>query len=281
MISGMWIILSPPKKSTLLERISSRTSDIPYCDTRDKGQTLDIYRPSLLPEKMETPVIVYVHGGGWRRGDKNNTLLRAYAPLFVSHGASVVSINYRLNPPSPYPDQNIDIACAMSFLDNNAKKYDLNLKRMIFFGDSAGAQLTAFAALNIPFHGYDYEAPVGVLNFYGVSNFTTIVDGKKPDLNARRYLGSKYNKVASAASPTSYITKKAPQFLFVHGTKDTVVPISQSTNFYDQLTRAGINADYVEITGAHHGFVGPELSADRYQSLQNAIATFLHESINI
>jgi acetyl esterase/lipase len=124
----------------------------------------------------------------------------------------------------------------------------------LFFGDSAGGQLAAFAALNIPYNNYDYEAPVGVIDFYGVSDFSKIVGGTNPDLNA-------------------------PRFLFIHGTKDTVVPILQSRILYDQLTKVGIDAEYITVQGAGHGFNGPELPNVEYKKIVDNIDAFLKETI--
>jgi acetyl esterase/lipase len=206
-------------------------------------------------------------------------LISTYGPLFIKHGIAVASINYRLTPPKPYPDQNNDVACALSYLVKNADRLRINVDKSIFFGDSAGGQLAAFAALNTPYKNYDYEAPVGVIDFYGVSDFSKITEGSHPDFNARRYLGSKYSQSVASASPTTYVTKRAPRFLFMHGTKDHVVPMSQSKVLYDLLTHSGIDTEYVTIPGAGHGFVGPELSSNNYKAIQDSITSFLQETI--
>lgn len=268
----------PAEHATKLSDLASVESDIHYCNTSNPGQTLDLYRPKDVADAI-LPLVAYVHGGGWRHGDKNNSLLKTYAPLFIQKNVAVASINYRLNPGAPYPDQNNDVACALTYLDTNAERLHIDTKRILYFGDSAGGQLAAFAALAIPYKGYNYEAPVGVIDLYGVSDFSTIIDGVRPDLNARRYVGSKYNKITNMASPTMYVTKKAPRFLFIHGTKDKVVPSSQSKVLFDQLVKEGIDAEYVTISGAGHGFVGPELAGDAYKKIQDNMATFLRETI--
>jgi acetyl esterase/lipase len=269
---------NPAEGAVKLHDLAVATSNIHYCNTSDSGQTLDLYRPKDSGDAT-LPVVIYIHGGGWRHGDKNNTLLTTYAPLFIKKNVAVVSINYRLNPRTPYPDQNDDVACALTYLDTNAEHFHIDTKRSLYFGDSAGGQLAAFAALTIPYKGYDYEAPMGVIDLYGVSDFSTIIDGARPDLNARRYVGPKYNKLTNKASPTIYVTKKAPRFLFIHGTKDKVVPIAQSKVLFDQLVKEGIDAEYVTISGAGHGFIGPELSGDVYKKIQDNMASFLKETV--
>jgi acetyl esterase/lipase len=274
-----WISYKGFFKPEKLRDLATITTNIPYCNTPSPAQTLDLYRPKNLGND-NLPLVVYIHGGGWRSGDKNGPLIATYAPTFIKKGVAVASIGYRLHSKTPYPDQNDDIACALTYLDTNATSLHIDTKKIIYFGESAGGQLAAFAALNIPYKNYDYEAPIGVIDFYGVSDFSKIIDGAHPDLNARRYLGSKYNKVTNSASPSAYVTKKAPRFLFVHGTDDKIVPLSQSKMLYDQLIKVGIDAEYVTVSGAKHGFIGPELSPPNSKVIQDNINLFLQETIN-
>lgn len=257
-----------------LQSVADLSPNIHYCNDKNPSRVLDLYRPKLA-SSGKRPLIVYVHGGAWRWGDKRNKLIKNYGPRFIEKGFVVASLNYRLNSKNPYPDQNDDVACALAYLTSNADTYGIDPKQTIFFGDSAGGQLAAFAALNIPYKQYDYEAPVGVIDFYGVTDFLAIVNGPRPDFNARRYLGSKYNKVASAASPTTYVTKHAPYFLILHGTKDKVVPIEQSRTLYDALIKAGVDAKYVTLPGINHAFIGPELSQANNKLILDNLDAFL------
>jgi acetyl esterase/lipase len=166
----------------------------------------------------------------------------------LQKGIAVATIGYRLNSSSPFPDQNRDISCALEYLDDHADTLHINPRKVVYFGDSAGGQLAAFAALNIPYDGHDYEAPVGVIDFYGVSDFSRIVDGAHPDL-------------------------------FVHGTRDTVIPISQSLSFYNQLTAVGIDAEYLTVNGAKHAFNGPGLLPETYKKITTTVDSFLKETI--
>jgi acetyl esterase/lipase len=276
----VWInVMTPHPKPVMISDVSTVLPGIQYCNSKNPSLSLNLYYPKgEVTSKL--PLVVYIHGGGWFRGDESGPLLEVYGTRFIKKGIAVASIDYRLDTKSPFPDQNNDVACALDYLNTNAERLHLDEKKVLYFGDSAGGQLAAFAALNVPFNEYDYEAPVGVIDFYGVSHFSTIVNGAHPDLNARRYLGSKYNSVADLASPTTYVTKHAPRFIFFHGTKDTVVPISQSKTLYDLLIAAGVDSEYVAIDGARHAFIGPELSAAQYKKIQDSLDTFLLETIN-
>lgn len=275
----VWVSSHHFTMKTDIRDIAIVTPGIHYCDDKDPAKTLDYFRPKDSGT-VDLPVVVYIHGGGWRGGDENSSLLNNYGYQFIKKGIAVVAIDYRLRSKNPFPDQNNDVACALAYLDSNAESLHIDIQKTILFGDSAGGQLAAFAALNIPYKDYDYKAPVGVIDFYGVSDFSKIIGGTHPDLNARYYLGSKYNKSATNASPLTYVTKNAPRFLLFHGTKDTVVPSSQSQILYDQLTKLGIDAEYVAVQGAKHGFNGPELSKSEYAKITGAIDTFLKDTIN-
>lgn len=245
-----------------------------YCGTSNPQQTLDLYRPRGHGDE-NLPVLVYIHGGGWRGGSNRNGIINSYGPLFLKHDMAIASINYRLNPPHPYPDQNDDIGCALTYLTQNADTLHLDPSRMVFFGESAGGQLAAFAALNVPYKGFGYDAPAGVIDLYGVSDFTTILTGPRPDYNARRYLGRGYLEVAREASPVSYVTTHSPPFLLIHGLADKVVPITQSKILYEKLIKAGAKATYVPLPYGPHGFIGPELAPDEYKTVLDNINTFL------
>ncbi len=276
--SIIFMATRPHRTQPGMRSVADTVENIHYCNDKNPVRTLDFLRPKDTGAKA-LPLVVYIHGGGWRGGSQNGRLINNYGKQFLQKGIAVATIGYRTNSSSPFPDQNQDIACALEYLDDHADTLHINPRKVVYFGDSAGGQLAAFAALNIPYAGRDYEAPVGVIDFYGVSDFSKIVDGAHPDLNARRYLGSRYNKLAREASPTSYITKKAPRFLFVHGTRDTVVPISQSLLFYDQLTTTGIDAEYLAVDGAKHAFNGPELPPETYKKITTIVSSFLKETI--
>ena len=254
--------------------------DIPYCNTKSKYQMLDTYRPKKLAQQT-LPVVVYVHGGGWSSGNKHNALVSYYAKFFAARGIATISVAYRLSGANPYPVQNNDVACALAYINTHSEELHVNPAKSIFFGDSAGGHLVAFAALNNPYGKYKYDTPRGVIDFYGVSDFSKIINGSHPDYNARRYLGPQYGKMAVQASPVKYITSGSPRFLFVHGTDDKIVPIAQSQEFYDALKTTKNGSKYLAIPGAHHGFIGPDLGSKKNQMIEDAIDAFLRETINV
>ena len=126
-----------------LGNVANVDSDIPYCAGQDK-QKFDLYTPinSLLnTHTTPYPLVIYIHGGGWHKGDKRNSLLDYYGSSLTAAGFAVASVNYRLAPKYHYPTQNNDVACAIDTIAKLASSYDIDTNNVILFGDSAGGLL--------------------------------------------------------------------------------------------------------------------------------------------
>lgn len=279
----MWIAqLFQPNQRNILSYSDARRG-VNYCQSKNPYQTLDLFRPKHSGGR-ELPIVVYIHGGGWSGGTKNNDfIMNVWGPHFIKKGMAVATIGYQTKAQKLYPTENNDIACALTYLKKNASKYKIDTSQMIMFGTSAGGQLAAYAALTAPggdlSDKYDYPSPKGVIDFYGVSNFSTIVVGSHPDYNARRYLGKDYIKKAPKVSPVNFVRSDSPPFLLAHGTRDSIVPMSQSQQLYNKLTKAGVRVTMIEVEGGAHGFRGPELTKKEYSKLKQAVDDFTKETI--
>lgn len=118
---------------------------------------LDAYYPEGQNRK-ELPVIVWVHGGAWISGNKNN--VANYAKIVASHGFSTVSINYSIAPEKKYPTPIFQLNTALKYLQDNADRLELNMDKVMFAGDSAGSQIVAQMANIIT--SSDYAREIGV-----------------------------------------------------------------------------------------------------------------------
>lgn len=106
-------------------------------------QTLDLYRHEP-PAPGPRPLILYVHGGGWRRGDKAlPRLLGTKAAYWVARGCAFAAMNYRLWPDADVLAQCDDVARAIALLQGQAQQLGLDPARLTLVGHSAGAQLAA------------------------------------------------------------------------------------------------------------------------------------------
>ena len=121
--------------------------DVVYATDNAELQSLDAY---LVIGDQPSPVVVEIHGGGWRRGTKSQFELYPGGLIesLIDQGISVVSINYRLTPEDVYPAQVQDVQRAIQFIRLNAKEWNIDPQRMAVMGGSAGAHLSAWIALH-------------------------------------------------------------------------------------------------------------------------------------
>lgn len=117
--------------------------DLPYLDDGDPSHRLDIYRP--IARRRLLPAVVYLHGGGFRILSKDTHWLMGL--LFARAGYVVFNVNYRLAPAHPFPAALEDGADALSWIATHAADYGGDVERLVFAGESAGANLSASLAI--------------------------------------------------------------------------------------------------------------------------------------
>lgn len=118
-------------------------------------QTLD-YHPPAAGTRAPPPLVVFVHGGGWERGSKDNATGAAKIRHFTGEGYAFATINYRLVPGATVEQQAQDVASAIAWLVAHAKELGFNPKRMVLMGHSAGAHLAALVGTDPQYmHGQD------------------------------------------------------------------------------------------------------------------------------
>jgi len=246
--------------------------DVVYGKGGGKDLKLDILRPKQPPvEPM--PVVVYIHGGGWKGGSK-----AAMPPLcnrLAQQGYFCASVEYRLSQEAVFPAQIEDCKCAIRFLRAHAKEYKIDPDRIGVWGHSAGGHLVAL--LGTAGDAKDLEGAGGwqdqssrvqcVIDCFGPTDFTVIpkgLEGVKEQMSSpvTQLLGGpvlENMEKAAKASPITYVSKDDPPILIMHGDQDPLVPLSQSQKFYEALKKAGVDATLHIVKGAGHGFRGPEI----------------------
>jgi acetyl esterase len=120
-----------------------RISNVPYLDTARADHTLDVYRPR--DRRGALPVVLYVHGGGFRILSKDTHWLMSLA--FSRRGYVVFNINYRLAPEHPYPAAIEDGCAALAWVVKHAAEYGGDPDRLVLAGESAGANLVTSLAV--------------------------------------------------------------------------------------------------------------------------------------
>jgi arylformamidase len=122
--------------------------DVRYGDTpgdATSAHALDVYTPAD-PGAGPTPVMVYVHGGGWKGGDKAR--VGSKAEYFTGRGWAFASVNYRLLPAGRHPANVNDVASAIAWVHDHAAEHGIDPDAIFVMGHSAGAHLAALVATN-------------------------------------------------------------------------------------------------------------------------------------
>jgi acetyl esterase/lipase len=258
-------------------------TDIEYGKAGDRSLKLDMVRPKDATDKP-LPVIAFIHGGGWRNGDKRGGIANV-APLVATGNYIGVSIGYRLTGEAIWPAQIHDCKAAIRWLRANASKYNIDEKQIGVWGSSAGGHLVSLlgtsgdvAKLEGENGSPGYSSRVqAVVDYCGPSDFTLgSVGGRTDDPNGPVALllgGTVTEKMdlAREASPVTYVSADDAKFLVVHGTKDPLVPMRQAETLVEALKKAGVPTTFVVMQGGGHGIRGPEIT--------ERVHTFLDKSL--
>lgn len=257
------------------------------------------YRPLLLdlyvPKAGAThPLVIWIHGGGWSRGDSRGngaiTDFPAVLAGLAARGYVVASVNYRLSGEAKFPAQIQDVNAAIAYLETNAARYGIDPSRVLLWGGSAGGHLAALAALTCGAADYAPEPNTGRLSrkealaakapevstcvqgaviWYGVSEI-----GSLHSENSTSLMGCDCADEMAMASPVNRVTSKAPPMLLIHGTADTEVPVAQSHALEARLKANGIPVQALYIPDVDHGFIGKTPQTTRDATLLALHTTF-------
>jgi acetyl esterase len=156
MLSGKWTIqqsraaanalLSLLKKEEQPKMKSITDYQIPTSDGKGKMMLLRLYDPGV--KQRPSPVLIFVHGGGWSVGNVN-TYDDSIKHLANSSGLIVAAMDYRLAPEYPFPTGLNDVVSTIRWIANNGQKIGIDANNMGLGGDSAGANLALSAALTL------------------------------------------------------------------------------------------------------------------------------------
>ena len=211
----------------------------------------DLHLDLFLPTEGRglSPAVVYIHGGGWKGGNKN--AFRRQAAHMATKGFAGACIEYRLSGEAKYPAALQDSKAALGWMRANAAKYRIDPQRIGAAGGSAGGHLVALlgvtgdvkavAAFNpaVDLVSFGKRAPSSAGN--SVAEFLGATYAQKPELWAE-------------ATPLTHVDKNSAVFLFLHGNADTTVPYQQSLDMLNKLKAAGVEAELFTAEGAAHGF---------------------------
>jgi acetyl esterase/lipase len=246
-------------------------SNVTYCLDGNSAQRLDLLYPTINVT-FPRPVIIWMHGGTWVSGGKEDAYSDPYVQGLRNAGFIVASLNYLLAPARKFPAQTRDLTCGIRYLRSTAARYGIDPDLFGAMGGSAGGHLAQMLGVNDGGRLFDgggypgYRSDVqAVASLWGVSDLTRH-DLGPADMQKLPSIFGKSSRWA-AASPMTYVRADLPPFLLVHGNRDSDVPVSQSKRMYHALQAAGVPSTLVVVKNAEHrlnpagGSISPSQSA--------------------
>jgi acetyl esterase/lipase len=250
--------------------------DVVYTHVDNWDGRMDVYTPPKGDKP--TPIIINIHGGGWNHGAKED---QGGFGAFFKAGYAVVNIEYRLVQVAKAPGAIEDTRCALIYLIKNAKALNIDIKKIIIMGSSAGGHLALMGGLLEDDHRFDTNCPgvenikvAAIIDKFGI---TDVWDwGYGPNIrskSATNWLGTHATDkdFAQTVSPIAYVKKSSPPVFIVHGNADTTVPYQQSVDLHQKLVDTGIKTEFITVDGGKHGNFTPE----KTKEINDAILVFL------
>lgn len=244
--------------------------DIVYESVGERELPLDLYRPADAGEPL--PLVIWIHGGGWRKGSKKGI---GNCVGLLKHGYALASVEYRLSGEAKFPAAIEDSKAAVSFLRFNAARYGLDPERFGAWGSSAGGHLVALLGVTNdvddfnthPITGKASPAVQAVCNWFGPTDFLRMndvpgrIDHDAPDSPESLFLGGPIQEnrdLARKANPITYVSPTDPPMLIMHGDKDAAVIYNQSELLATALQKAGVPHQLHKVVNGGHGFGGAD-----------------------
>ncbi len=245
----------------------------------DTAQNMDVYLPSAR-DTVNTKIILFIHGGSWSSGDKNEfndaiAAIRTKLPNFA-----IFNMNYRLayHGANRFPAQIEDIQSAINFIGTKANEYKVNTNKFGLVGASAGANLALLYAYKNNKSGkikavVDLFGPADLTDFY-INH--PIPDQARPVLV--NFLGATpavNPQIYMQASPINFVNANTVPTLIFHGSDDLAVPLAQSNALKAKLQANNVKVEMTVYSGEGHGWYGNNL-LDTYQKTFEFIKENVH-----
>lgn len=226
---------------------------------------LHLIRPySLCGFEERLPLFVWAEGGACKSCASASRLPEL--SYYAYHGWAVASVQYRTSNQSIWPAQIQDLKTAIRYLRAHADELGIDPDHIVLGGESAGAHLTALAALTGGTGQYQTEewahvtdAVQGAVCWYCAGDSSVSFPTLEPEdgppsprdllLNVRT---KEHPERAAALSAVNYVTKDAPPFLFLHGDQDHVIPWQNAYALHEALVEQGVSSSFCLVEGGSH-----------------------------
>jgi acetyl esterase/lipase len=243
-------------------RASHRASDIAYVPTSapdfdTNRHRLDVYEPKKELSTLR-PVVLFIHGGSWNSGSKNDFIYKAIGRRLAKQGFVGVVISYRLSPQALVPQQADDCARALAWTVANIKEYGGDPARIVLMGHSAGGGLAALLATGsdtlLAKHGLPPNAAHAVLldDPAGLDMLDYLTKMQYPG-DAQYLVPFSHDPAVWRQSSALYHVRAGtpPYSIYIGG--ETYPSISSSgEKFRQRLTQLGAAPKYTVLPGKKH-----------------------------
>ena len=226
---------------------------------------LDMYLPA--DAKQDLPVVVFIHGGGWRSGFRSEFVPMALR--LARNGYASVTVTYRLAGEAMYPAAVHDVRAAVRWVREHAGEYGLDPRRIALAGGSAGGQIASLAGVTGHMNQFDPGAQTSdissavqaIVNIDGLSDFTSEAarvnedDPKKPVSAAGYWFGGRYAEKTALwreASPIQYVNSSMPPMLFI-GSAQPRFAVGRE-EMVEKMTQLRVPSKVVVLPDTPHSF---------------------------
>lgn len=224
-----------------------------------------LFPNTILDEKRKYPLVIHVQGSGWYKQDMNDHIFD-FMPI-VKCGYAYAIIQYRHSPQYHFPAQIIDTKKAIRFIKEHTDEFPININQLFLSGDSSGGHTALMTLLTYNQRLFDEDqSPLpplkGCIDLYGPTHFLTMNDWYSKydafeEKNIVDLMGTKHldEKLLKIASPIYYINEhiSLPPIFILHGSKDHVVPFTQSVELYNLLKAKHFDVEFARVKDADHG----------------------------
>jgi len=255
-------------------------SDIEYKYVDSISLQLNIYK--LKNSTGPKPVMIFIHGGAWRSGNRSDYL--PYLIDYANKGYVTATVSYRLVKQAHFPAAVQDVNCAVKWIKKHASEYGIDPDKIVLIGGSAGGHLAMMIGYggNEAMFNKDCDLQISsevnaVINLYGPVDLTTPY--AVGTYQVQEFLNTTYDKNPKPfviASPKTFITPDDPPTLTFQGTIDSLVPVSQADSLDVWLQRAGVPHDYHRLKGWPHTM---DLAVEVNEYVQYYIDDFLEKHL--
>lgn len=264
------------KKTVAIPKEYIAQIDVVYTKVKEWDGRADLYLS--LNALKPTPIIINIHGGGWKSGVKETQ--GGFNPYFKA-GFAVANMEYRLSGQATAPAAVEDARCMLIYLIKNAKVLNIDPNKIIIMGGSAGGHLALMGGLLANDHRFDTNCPgvenvrvAAIIDKYGITDVWDWTYGPEHKSSSPKlWLGDKANdnEFIKSVSPISYITKNSPPIFIVHGDADPTVPYQQSVDLYKKLQDLGVKSQFITVEAGLHG----KFEKEKNNEINAAILEFI------